>query len=368
MIVRKLLLVLVLCLLGAACQSRPGGVMEGTPALNLATPTLPATPPPARSETPLPLPTLLTPPSPTQAAPVEGMTSTQVNVRSEPSTGGSLLGIIPAGTRVDIVGRDPGGNWWQILYPQGAEGKGWVTAQYVTAADPSAVPAIGGGGVDPGDKSIAIVQEQINVRSGPGTDFNSLGTLNPRDVVDLTGRDASGTWLQIAYASGPDGQGWVNAGFVQAQGVETLPIVTEGGEVLGTGTPTGLPPTPTPTLVPAPVDNDSAENPIVSVTFAPSGTHTLIYNGDVSAPAGDREDWIRFVPFSSQVWVEVSCTGSDVLVDFIQSGQSSSQGTGCASQFALSVEPDVAVELHVHAAAGASQVYSSYTIKVKTIP
>ena len=106
-------------------------------------------------------------------------------------------------------------------------------------------------------------------------------------MVSLTGKDADSTWLQIEFASGPDGKGWVNAGFVQAQGVENLPIVTEGGEVVGTGTPTGIPPTPTPTLVPAPVDNDSAENPIVRVTFAPTGTQTLIYNGDVSSPAGD---------------------------------------------------------------------------------
>lgn len=303
------------------------------------------------------------------APPIEGTTSTQVNVRSDPSTAGSVLGILPANTNVQIVGRDPGGNWWQILYPQGADGKGWVTAQYVTTADPSLVPVIGPAGETgaPGG-SIAIAQQQINVRSGPGTGFNSLGTLNPEDVVSLIGKDANGTWLQIAYPPGPEGKGWVNAAFVQAQGVESLPILTEAGQAIGTGTPTEIPATPTPTLVPAVTDNDSAENPIVSVTFAPSGTHTLIYNGDVSSPAGDREDWIRFVPFSRQVVLEISCSSGDLAIEITSNAQRSSASSECAGQQVLTVEPNLAVVIHVQSRVQNRQSYTSYTIKVKSIP
>src|SRR4029453_4919721 len=127
------------------------------------------------------------------------------------------------------------------------------------------------------------IQQQLNVRSGPGTGFNSLGTLNPNDVVRLTGKDGSRAWLQIEFSAGPDGKGWINAAFVQARGVEKLPIVTEAGEAIGTGTPTGIPPPSPPTLSPAPADNDSQNSPIARVVFEPLGTHTLIYNGDVSS-------------------------------------------------------------------------------------
>src|SRR5574339_609819 len=53
------------------------------------------------------------PPSPRPTpTPVDGATLTRVNVRAEPSTTGSVLGMIPAETRVEITGQDPGGNWW----------------------------------------------------------------------------------------------------------------------------------------------------------------------------------------------------------------------------------------------------------------
>jgi uncharacterized protein YraI len=351
--------VFILVLTSAGCGARPTPGALTTSTAAFATMTIPSSLTPSPSETPLP-----PLPQPT-AAPVTGTTSTQVNVRSGPSTVGNVLGILPASTTVEIVGKDPAGNWWQILYPQGADGRGWVTAQYITTADPSLIPVVGG--QDPASGNLAVVQQQINVRSGPGTGFNSLGTLNPQDVVSLTGKDSNGTWLQIEFASGPEGKGWVNAGFVQAQGVENLPIVTEGGEVVGTGTPTGIPPTPTPTLVPAPVDNDSAENPIIRVTFAPTGAQTLIYNGDVSSPTGDKEDWIQFVPFSRQVRLEVSCLGSDIDIELLQNGSSLGQAA-CAGQAIIPVEPDRPVLLHVMSPSQGSLRYTSYNIKVITVP
>ena len=98
--------------------------MTPTIAPSVGISTLPPSPAPALSETPLP------PALPT-TAPAEGITSTQVNVRVEPSTASDVLGIIPADMRVEITGKDPGGNWWQINYPhpQAVDGKGWITAQ-----------------------------------------------------------------------------------------------------------------------------------------------------------------------------------------------------------------------------------------------
>jgi uncharacterized protein YraI len=349
----------LLAVLSSGCSAGTEVEDTASPTLLINTPAPPATGTPIPTETPLP-----TSPLPT-ITPVEGTTSTQLNVRSQPSTAGEVLGIIPANTSVGIVGKDPAGNWWQILYEQGVDGKGWVTAQYVSAGDSSMVPVVGGEVSVPGGGNVAIVQQQINVRSGPGTGFNSLGTLNPQDVVILTGKDANSTWLQIAFEPGPDGKGWINAGFVQAQGVENLPIISEAGQVIGTGTPTEIPPTPSPTLLPAPVDNDSADNPIISVTFAPSGTRTLIYNGDVSAPAGDREDWIQFVPFSREVLLEVSCSGGDPEFELMQD---TSTDIRCNGMQIVAVEPGTAAQIHIQAPDEGAQNYQSYTIKVESIP
>jgi uncharacterized protein YraI len=244
---------------------------------------------------------------------VEGMTSTQINVRADPSTASNVLGIIPANTKLEIIGKDPGENWWQINYPPGVDGKGWVTAQYITTTARPDVPIIGGDKTDPNKGNVGIIQQQINVRSGPGTGFNSLGTLNPQDVVSLTGKDSNSAWLQIEFSEGPEGKGWVNAAFVQAQGVENLPIITETGLIVGTGTPTGIPPTPTATLIPAWEDHDSPNIPVASVIFESTGTQTLIYNGDLSSPEGDAEDWIAFKPYGSFVFASLACRGNGSL-------------------------------------------------------
>lgn len=360
----KLVILLAFLVLNAGCSV---SVQEGSgaaPTSFIVTLTLPPSSTLSPSETPLP-----PPPTPT-TAPVEGTVSTQINVREQPSTAGEVLGILPANTKVQIVGRDPGGNWWQILYPQAGEGTGWVTAQYVIMISGTPNVPVIGGRADSGNGNVAVIQQQLNVRSGPGTDFNSLGTLNPQDVVNLTGKDANGAWLQIEYTSGPDGKGWINAAFAQANGVENLPIVTEAGKVVGTGTPVNTAPPPTPTLLPAPLDEDSANRPIKTVFFDRAGIHTLIYNGDVSAPDGDTEDWLAFTTFSGQILLETACQGNVPHFELLQNGAVLEQSAvvGCGTRSIVPVEPNNPVLVHVSAVPTGSQSYSSYIVKVSTIP
>lgn len=317
------------------------------------------------TETPLPAQ-----PTATQT-PVEGMTSTQINVRGDPSTASNVLGIIPANTRVEITGKDPGENWWQINYPQGVAGKGWVTAQYITTTSRPEVPVIGGDETNPNNGNVAIVEQQINVRSGPGTSFNSLGTLNPQDVVNLTGKDSNGAWLQIDFPAGPDGKGWVNAAFIQAQGVENLPIVTEAGLIVGTGTPTGIPPSPTPTLIPAWDDHDSANSPIASVILESTGTQMFIYNGDLSSPQGDSDDWIAFKPYGSFVFAGLACKGSGSLkVEITENNLPPNLELACGDQMKqVAVKPDSNYLIHLQAQPSAGNLqYTNYILTIKTRP
>ena len=358
----KTILFSTLLLLITSCAGQVNEAVPTSTAL-LLTSTLPVTLTPVPSETPLPLP-----PPPT-VAPVEGTSSTQINVRSEPSTSGNVLGIIPPNTKVHIIGKDPGGNWWQILYEQGTEGKGWVTAQYVTTANADAVPVIGGNTTDPNNGNVAIVQQQINVRSGPGTGFNSLGTLNAQDVVGLTGKDANGAWLQISYSTGPDGKGWINAAFVQARGVENLPIITEAGQIVGTGTPTGIPFTPTATVLPAWADHDSQNDPVASVIFEPGGTNILVYSGDISSPQGDAEDWINFKPYSQTIFATITCTENEPLqLELLENGVPASVDIACGDLTKqIHVSPDFTYSIHVSASPSTSTLlYIHYTIKLET--
>ena len=249
---------------------------------------------------------------------MQGTTSTQLNVRAEPSTTSDVLGIIAANQSVQIVGQDPGGNWWQIVYETGAGGKGWVTAQYVETASKPEVPVIGGDEANPNLENSAVVIQQLNIRSGPGTRFNSLGILNANDVVNLTGRNRDGMWLQIEFANGA---GWINAAFVKSDAMDGLPIVSDLGEVVGTGTLMDTPLPPTPTVVPAPIDFDSADAPLKTILFDRAGTQTLIYNGDVSVPNGDAEDWIQFTSQGNIVSIQATCTDAPLRVELWNDGK-----------------------------------------------
>lgn len=372
--VRKFpLLVLLLGLLLSSCELNLSGPQAATATPFIITATLPPSIVPSQTTTPFP------PTSPPTAAPVEGTTATQLNVRTEPSTAGTVLGMIAPSTKVRIVGKDSGNNWFQILYPDGPDGKGWVTAQYVTGVDAGAVPVIGGaspplsGTRVPGSGTGGVILEQVNVRSGPGTDFDALGVLNPKDAVTIIGMNPDGIWLQIQYAKAPDGSGWVTASYVQANGLENVPIIGNSGAVVGTGTPTGIPATITPTLIPAPGDGDSAEAPAVDVRFSPSGSRSLIYSSDVSAPDGDAGDWVGFSPYTASVRVSLNCTGNgDLNVELWQNRQAQPDWPRlhCGdSSKTLNLTAGAAYLLHLQEAVPAGGLaYNHFTLTIQTNP
>jgi N-acetylmuramoyl-L-alanine amidase len=294
-----------------------------------ATATLPSTPAPRVTAT-----TSTATPTNTPT-PIIGTTTTQLNVRSEPQAAGAPLGSIPGATSLQVIGKAPGDNWYKILYEGGI---GWVASQYVSLADKGLVPLAGGNGTAP----MASVREQIFVRTGPGTGYETVGTVSARDVVRLTGKDAAGTWLQIEFASGPEGRGWVAASFLEAAQLDALPIVGESGEVLGTSTATGTASAPTPTIAAAPEDDDSAQSPIVDVQFKPSGIGSLLHEGEVSAPDGDTDDWVRFQLYRNEVAFRIECSGnSTVSLRLSRDGRAVEAGEllECGQQRWMDLEP-----------------------------
>lgn len=344
---------IVIALALAGCSFSVDVIEAETPTGIVVTATLPPSPTLSPSETPL-----LPPPTGT-VAPAAGTTSTQVNVRAEPSSASVVIGVIPANLNLEIVGKDPGGNWWQINYPAGqtADGKGWVTAEFITTAEEPNVPTIGEG-------VTAIVGQQINVRSGPGTNFNTLDVLNAKDVIRLTGKDANGAWLQIDFASGPDGKGWVSAAFVQAAGVEALPVVSAGNEVVGTGTPTSAPTPSTPAGNSAPNDGDSPSAPAVSVTLSSNNVKSFQYTSDVSSPVGDAEDWIQFTPSGGAVLIELECAGSGSYVAEVLLNKTLIQNLICGRILLIPTTPNAAHTIQFLSVPVGDQQYTRFTVSV----
>ncbi len=107
--------------------------------------------------------------------------------------------------------------------------------------------------------------QDVNVRSGPGTDYDRVGTLvRGQSGAILAQAQTYGVWLKIVYIGGPDNTGWV------AQDV--VKVIGDLGQV-----PTVIPP-PTPTLPPAPTQ-------AISTTVEALGTQATDRLPTFTAPA-----------------------------------------------------------------------------------
>jgi uncharacterized protein YraI len=349
----------VLGLAAWGCATGPsGGVSSSTPAF--VTVTLPPTA--------VPSPTPISPsstPDPT-ATPRPGITSTQLYVRAGPDAASKQLGLLGAASAVQILGQDPTGSWYEIAYSQGDQGMGWIYAQYVQVTGKDTLPVIG---VTTNKSPGGTVTQQVNVRSGPGTTFESLGTLDPGTAVTPTGKDSSGGWLQIRYPVGSDGTGWVAAQYVQTSGLDELPVLDETGQAAGTATPATPDSQPTPTPPPAPADGDSLDSPAVDAVFSPAGSGSIIYTNDVSAPGGEATDWIGFTPYGSSVLMHLSCSGGAQLsAELLHQGKAVGNWGGLACGQA--VQPSLAAgQLYVlqlrAAGQGDARVYVRYTLTIE---
>lgn len=291
-----------------------------------------ASPSPFASSTMLPSATPVPPTATITPEPLSGLTLWQVNVRSGPGIYFTLLGQINQNQTVQIIGVDTSREWFAIDYSSSPDERGWVTAEYIQAIGTENLPIIGLVTLPNGTPAPqAVLTQKLNVRSGPGTHYDSLGVLPVNADVWLTGRNETGSWLQIDYPSAPNGAGWIIAGYVKAQDIMNLPALDSNGTPLAdlpTIQATIQSSTHTPTLAPAFLDDDSTTRPGTSQVFSPLGIQNFSYTSDLSSPEGDLLDWIAFRPYASQSSAQASlnaslkCSGNGSLqVQLWQEGQ-----------------------------------------------
>ena len=104
-----------------------------------------------------------------------------------------------------------------------------------------------------------VNSDQVNVRTGPGTVFSIIGTVEQGDRYDIGGRNGAGDWLEFCCVNGQ--RGWIYAQLViLSHDTSTIPVATN--------IPT--PPSPTPTNTPVPPEPAPAE-PAQPAQPAPGG-------------------------------------------------------------------------------------------------
>jgi uncharacterized protein YraI len=62
----------------------------------------------------------------------------------------------------------------------------------------------------------------VNIRSGPGLNYNVIGTLSANTAMPIVGRTANGSWWQIKTPD--DGRGWVAGSVVNATNSGNVPV------------------------------------------------------------------------------------------------------------------------------------------------
>lgn len=79
---------------------------------------------------------------------------------------------------------------------------------------------------------------QLNVRSGPGVNFASVGTVDANDSLTISGRSQNSGWLLADNPTSSIDQGWVSAQFVDVDGnVASLSVETSSATPISESTP-----------------------------------------------------------------------------------------------------------------------------------
>jgi uncharacterized protein YraI len=187
--------------------------------------------------TPPLLPTLVNFPAPAQFAPQVIMRE-PATLRSGPAVEFPVFGVAPTGSRAEVLGESQDGQWWAVRLPVSlaSDGTGWVFKAYTFASNlpanvrviptPDLPRNITPAAPASGAPSL-ITREPLNVRSGPGNAYPSLGRVAIGTVLAVLGvsPDREHYVVNIPTTIAASGQGWVPARFVRAENVSNVPVI-----------------------------------------------------------------------------------------------------------------------------------------------
>ena len=150
------------------------------------------------------------------------------------------------------------------------------------------VPAATNTPVPPIDTPVSVPHftvnsDQVNVRTGPGTAFSIIGTVEQGDRFDIGGRNGAGDWLEFCCVNGQ--RGWIYAPLlVLSVDISTIPI-SANIPAVPTATNTPVPPTPAPpTAQPAQPTQPPSSNDGLGIRIEPENRCSPYDSGDYSYP------------------------------------------------------------------------------------
>ncbi len=169
-----------------------------------------------------------------------------LNVRTGPGLDYPVTGKLAAGESAAVVGKDAAGAWWQIDYPSGGVGPGWVSAdpQYSAVSNSGAL-AIAQAAAPPPPTSTptavatplpaAVIKPGIPSADGWSFTATRIDTIPARKLLLLYGEmvNNTGAAQQISLVTGTfyNSQGQLIAADKSTYGLWPTSIVPAGGHV-----------------------------------------------------------------------------------------------------------------------------------------
>lgn len=164
------------------------------------------------------------PQNPTGATAI--VTTGRLNVRALPNATAAVLTRVSRGNVLTVVGINPEGTWVQ-LNVNGIIG--WVNRRFVSLNNTGGVPTTGNPSQPPTSSGYNVLADRfsVNIRTGPGTEFEVLGSLRFGQQAVVVGRNANNTWWKVSYRGLV---GWVSAVYTTidpAANLNLIPITNQ---------------------------------------------------------------------------------------------------------------------------------------------
>ena len=158
-----------------------------------------------------------------------GVVTGSVHFRQKASASSKSLDILRRGEPVILRAKTAGG-WYQVRIPESGE-EGYVSGRYVRLVCEMPSGGSGGGAAEDGAPG-AINARRVNLRSGPSTDYKSLGRLDEGTALYVLSQ--SGSWYRVRIKfSGKTG--YIHRLYVTLSGIPDETKKEAGGAVNGSG-------------------------------------------------------------------------------------------------------------------------------------
>lgn len=132
---------------------------------------------------------------------VASKVESHLNVRDQPSKDGTIVGKLTKYSGGELL-EDLGNGWWHI---SSGEIEGYIWAEYCVTGEEAKQVAL-----EHCIQMVEVTTEKLNVRSGPGLEYDVWTTLNASEKQVVKSRE--GEWLKIAFDST---FGYINDDFVR---------------------------------------------------------------------------------------------------------------------------------------------------------